>query len=170
MEVSLLESLAQLRTLVGFLGERAQFGWWQSSFFAPGSSAFLAPIFGRTQLLAQVTGVSGAAVLVHDERIGVGNVYHLFRLPEEMEQGIHRVLQRPELAAQISAMVAGREAALANLGQEAGAQVTDGLGPTRIGNIADLRNLGQWRTAAGQYLRSFEQGTEVYPYFADRAA
>jgi hypothetical protein len=45
-----------------------------------------------TNYWPQCNGETHAAALVHDERIGVGNVYHLFRLPEEMEQGIHQKL------------------------------------------------------------------------------
>ena len=47
-----------LRTVVGYLGEREQYAWWQSSFFGPGSKTFLAPVFGRTQVLAQCAGVT----------------------------------------------------------------------------------------------------------------
>ena len=42
------------------LGEREHFGWWQSSFFTQGSSAFLSPIFSRTQFLAQCNGMRRA--------------------------------------------------------------------------------------------------------------
>ena len=90
MQSTELTSLATLRLLVGFLGEKDHFAWWQSSFFAPGSNAFLAPVFPRTQLLAQYEGVTRAASLQHDDRIGVGDVCHLFRLPEDVEQGLHR--------------------------------------------------------------------------------
>ena len=97
MDADHLVTLATLRILVGYLGEREQFGWWQSAFFAPGSQAFLAPLFARTQLLAQCNGVTRAACLIHDERIGVGHVYHLFRLPEDMEQGLHGILNEEDV-------------------------------------------------------------------------
>ena len=89
MDHNLIEHVASLRTVVGYLGEREQYAWWQCSFFGPGSKTFLAPVFGRTQVLAQAPG-HARRPLIHDERIGVGEVYHLFRLPEDMEQGIHR--------------------------------------------------------------------------------
>ena len=104
MEVVESADLAKMRAVVGYLGERNQSGWWQSSFFAPGSQAFLAPVFGRTRLLAQCTGVAQAAAVVHDERIGVGDVYHLFRLPEDIEQALHRALHSHELSADIRAL------------------------------------------------------------------
>jgi hypothetical protein len=105
MNVGPIESLAALRTLVGFLGEREQFAWWPSAFFAPGSQAFLLPLFARTRLLAQCNGVTQAAALVHDDRIGVGQVYHLFRLPEDMEQAIHRFLNDEAACGRLEAQV-----------------------------------------------------------------
>ena len=42
--------------------------------------------------LAQYHGVSEAARRVHDEHLSVGS-FHLFRLPEEMEQDLHALLQ-----------------------------------------------------------------------------
>jgi len=72
MEVELIETLVKFRLAIGYLGEREQFGWWQSSFFTQGSDAFLTPIFGRTKALAQCNGVTQAAAIIHDERIGTG--------------------------------------------------------------------------------------------------
>lgn len=80
MQAADFEQIAAIRAAVGYLGEKDQAGWWSSSFFASTGSAFLSPIFPRTQVVAQCQGVSGAASKIHDERIGVGNVYHLFRL------------------------------------------------------------------------------------------
>ena len=91
-----LEYLATLRIVIGYLGERDQFAWWQSSFFSAGSEAFLSPIFARTRFLAQCTGVTQAASAIHDARIGTGNVYHLFRLPEDMAQDIHQLTERQQ--------------------------------------------------------------------------
>jgi len=169
MDVAQLESLTTLRTVVGYLGEREQFGWWQSAFFAPGSQAFLAPLFARTQLLAQCTGVTRAAALIHDERIGVGHVYHLFRLPEDVEQGIHRILNEDEVCAHIEARLTSRETALASLRELAGRQEIAGLGPTRAGATSNLRSMEAWSVAVAHYLHAFEHGSQVYPYFTDSA-
>lgn len=112
MQREYLEHLATLRAVVGFLGERDQPGWWPSSFFGAGSSAFVTPVFPRTHFLAQCLGVTGAALKVHDERIGVGRVFHLFRLPEDLEQGIHRVLHDDSCVAAIREKLVDREAAM----------------------------------------------------------
>lgn len=81
-------SLAQLRIVVGFLGEKDQAGWWPSGFCASASTAFLLPAFPRTLTPARYEGLCRAAQLVHDEHVGLGDVYHLFRLPEALEQAL----------------------------------------------------------------------------------
>ncbi len=169
MEATQIEKLAMLRAIIGYLGERDQFAWWQSSFFAPGSRAFLQPIVGRTQLLAQCTGVTRAAVLIHDERIGVGNVYHLFRLPEDIEQAVHRMIQDPNIGDRITAKVASKDAALKHLHTEAVSTTGGGIGPTRVGGLHNLRDGNHWRIVAAHYLQAFSRGAETYPYFADRS-
>src|SRR5579859_6904587 len=162
MEETQLEQLAALRAVVGYLGEHDNNGWWQSAFFASSSRAFLQPIFGRTQLLAQCNGVTRAAAVVHDERIGVGNVYHLFRLPEDVEQALHRVLHGQALSQRIGALCASKEAALDYLRGEAGAPDSTGMGPTRVGAANNLRHQEAWRIVAAHYLHACDEGTEVY--------
>jgi hypothetical protein len=78
--------LIRLRLAVGSLGEQVKPAWWQSSFLGPNAAPFLDPIFGPKRLGAQYRGVTEAARLVHDDRIGIGRVVHLFRLSELMEQ------------------------------------------------------------------------------------
>jgi hypothetical protein len=167
MEVELIETLAKLRFTIGYLGERNQFGWWQSSFFTPGSNAFLSPLFGRTQILAQCNGVTRAATLVHDERIGVGHVYHLFRLPEEIEQGIHQTLHKPNLGQALLKIISKPETALDYLRKSSASKHPAEVGPIRIGNIGALHNLDTWQTVASAYFYGFEQETIVCPYFSD---
>ena len=169
MEAKEIETLAILRAAVGYLGERDQAGWWTSTFFAPGSTAFLAPVFARTQTLAQCTGVTRAAAAVHDERIGVGHVHHLFRLPEDVEQRIHAVLRDADLTNAIGEAVATQDSAIQYLRAQGGSSGTAAVGPTRIGDLHDLRAEERWRDVAAEYLRAAEAGVEVYPYFADRA-
>jgi len=167
MEQELIEHLALLRAAVGFLGERGQCGCWGSSFFSPESEAFLSPIFPRTRVLAQYHGVIAAAARVHDERIGVGRVYHLFRLPEDVEERIHRALHEPELSRAIEARVATREDAFAFLREKAGAQSATGLGPTHLGPAETIASAKSWRSVAALYARGFEENSEIYPYFTD---
>jgi hypothetical protein len=161
-----VSTIATLRAAVGFLGERGQAGWWQSSFFAPGGSAFLAPIFGRTQTLAQCTAVRDAAALIHDERIGVGHVYHLFRLPEDLEQRVHAALHEPDLIGAIGEVVSSRDRALEYLREQAEPVGDTTAGPARAGDLKDLRSPTSWSGVAALYLLGLESGVEVFPYFA----
>ena len=163
-----VELLATLRACVGFLGERGQDRWWRSSFFDEASGAFLSPVFARTQTLAQVAGVTRAAALVHDKWIGVGDAYHLFRLPEDIEQAIHRALHEPALGERIAAITASKSAAADFLRDQGVPPTKPSQGPTRVGGIAELRKSGAWSNAAGLYARAFEGESPVYPFFADR--
>lgn len=169
MESAYLESLATLRAVVGYLGEREQYGWWQSSFFAPFSEAYLAPVFPRSALAARCHGATRAACIAHDEHIGVGNVYHLFRLQEGIEQGIHRILHEPDACTRIAAPVADRDRAMRYLQSTAGDIAAPGVGPTRVGALADLGQREPWRAVAAHYAEAFAAGSHVYPYFADRS-
>jgi len=167
MDVGPTENLATLRIIVGYLGEREQFAWWPSEFFAPGSAAFLAPLFARTQLLAQCNGVTLAAARIHDERIGVGQVYHLFRLPEDLEQGIHRTLNDDAACSRLAEQAVDRTSALISLRALAGSASPAAVGPVRAGSAADLRSMAAWSTVAAHYLHAVEQGEQVFPYFRD---
>ncbi len=163
-----LPFLAELRVVVGFLGEQAQFGWWRSAFFSSSSEAFLTPIFARTKILARCNGVTQAAALVHDERIGVGHVYHLFRLPEDLEQGLYQTLLEPEFGAKLMGLAVAQPEALAWLEQHANTTQHSGAGPVRVAGLADLREPASWREVAGHYWAAFKAHTETLPYFADR--
>lgn len=167
MDVELVERLAKLRLIIGYLGEREQFGWWQSSFFTQGSDAFLSPLFSRTQIVAQCNGVTHAAALVHDERIGIGHVYHLFRLPEEIEQGIHQSLHEQALYQLIQKIITKSENTLDFLRRLAGNKIPTEFGPIRVGNNIALRDLNSWQKVAGAYLYGFEKENIVCPFFSD---
>jgi hypothetical protein len=168
MKGSQLEALAILRTIVGYLGEREQHSWWQSSFLSPTSRAFLTPVFARTHVLAQYTGVTRAAGMIHDDRIGVGSVFHLFRLPEDMEQGLHRVVHDARVIARVTVAVRDHDSAVSTLRSLACAPPPAAVGPTRMGTTHDLREQHVWWLVAAHYANGFSSNAEVYPYFTDR--
>lgn len=167
MDATLLDLVALLRAAVGLLGEREQHGWWQSGFFAAGSGAFLTPVFGRTALLAQCAGVTRAAARVHDERIGVGRVFHLFRLPEAAEQGLHQALQQPALAARLAETLATPDTALRQLQTLAGPAHSVLIGPALVGPAAALGQTETWRAVAGLYAGAFAAGHQTFPFLTD---
>lgn len=159
-----ITQLINLRSIIGYLGEKENYNWWSSTFFSASSDAFLAPVFNRTQLLAQLTGVSRAASRIHDEFIGVGAVYHLFRLPERIEQRIVTQLQQEPGAL---AYQSSKTEALAWLQEYVVETAVATTGPVHIGNFQKLEDESSWKTVAAHYLNAFEMGERAYPYFRE---
>ena len=157
--------LALLRVAVGLLGEQAQ--WWSSTFCGANGIAFLSPVFPRTHVLAQLQGVSAAAALVHDDRIGVGNAFHLFRLPEDLEQRIHDMASGGAVP-EIIEVMRSADSATQFIRSCAGSVRKDALGPVRVGQLSSLRDDSPWRDVAAFYLSAFEEHKETFPFFSDR--
>lgn len=163
MKESYLSTLLQMRLLVGFLGERAQCAWWPTAFYEASSRLFLEPVFSKTSRLAQYHGVLEAARRLHDEHLSVGS-YHLFRLPEEVEQNLHATVQSSvgeDLAFQAPQ---SKEAALDALKQLAASRDLSGVGPTAVGCIKDLDSADTLKAIAAAYLSAFTQNAKTYPY------
>lgn len=155
----------KLRFLVGYLGEKSQFSWWQSSFLDPNSKPFLQPSFPRSWALAQYHGVVEAARKVHDDFIGVGRVYHLFRLPEEMEHKLHESFGEQMKATPMDDALASRDAALEALRIIANGAPSLGEGPMTLGSNLDLGQGEVVARLAGAYLSAFLNNSRCYPYF-----
>lgn len=163
MKESYLPTLLKMRMLVGFLGERAQCAWWPTAFYEASSRFFLEPVFPKTSRLAQYHGVLEAARQLHDEHLSVGS-YHLFRLPEEVEQDLHAIVRSSvgeELASQTPQ---SKEAALDALQRLAKTGATFSVGPTAVGSIKDLDSSETLKTIAAAYLSAFTQNAKTYPY------
>jgi hypothetical protein len=163
MKGTYLATLLQLRLLVGFLGERAQYAWWPTSFYDQSSHLFLEPVFSKTFRLAQYHGVVEAARRLHDEHLNVGS-YHLFRLPEELEQDLHGMVQESGGEALASQATESKATALDSLRSLAGKISVGSAGPTSIGNIKDLNSTDVMKSMAGAYLSAFSQNAKTYPY------
>ena len=168
MNASTLAQIARLRLLVGFLGERSQFNWWPSAFFTPSSSAFLVPIFTKTAFMAQYHGVKEAASRVHDEHIGVGKVYHLFRLPEHVEQTLVTHLRDQTFIDSVRPYLEAQGQALEGLATLAASQTTSQEGPVLISTIDELLAGKTLGLLAQHYRSAFAGNTYVYPYYADQ--
>ena len=163
MKETYLSTLLQMRLLVGFLGERAQFGWWPTAFYESSSRLFLEPVFSKTSRLAQYHGVLEAARRLHDEHLSVGS-YHLFRLPEEVEQDLHGLMQSnvgEDLASKASQ---NKDAALEALRRLAPAGTRSSEGPTAVGSIKVIDSPDALNAIAGAYLSAFSQNVKTYPY------
>ena len=163
-----LLDVAKLRILVGYLGEKDQSGWWQSSFFSQSSQAFLVPIFSKTSFLAQYHGVKEAASKIHDDHIGVGKgVYHLFRLPENVEQKLHQMVGEIDLAEQMTHKLVDGPSATAALHAFVASEIDSQEGPIQVGGIKEIEQQKIWGVIAGYYLKAFGEETKVFPYFAE---
>ena len=167
MNAKQIKQLALLRIAVGLLGEQVQPRWWTSTFCGANGKAFLAPVFPRTQVLAQLHGVSAAAALVHDDRIGIGNAFHLFRLPEDLEQELHGVASG-EAVGEISDVMRSADSATQFVRNSAASVCKDAVGPVKVGQMSSLREASSWRDVAAFYLSAFEGHKETFPFFSDR--
>jgi hypothetical protein len=156
-------TIAELRVLIGYLGEKGQANWWGSEFFSTTAAAFLAPIFNRSLFLAQYQGATAAAAKVHDEAIGVGRIYHLFRLPIGLEQASADALNDTAFVQTMQAKMANRELAFSRLVELAEKPESASAGPVSLGQMGqDLR--AELQRAAGFYCSAFTAGIETFPY------
>jgi hypothetical protein len=158
-------SILCLRLSVGFLGERDGAGWWRSGFTSPTAPAFLAPIFGAKVLQAQYQGLIEAARRVHDERIGVGRVFHPFRMPEAQEQRVLDALRSDR--EKPTSGISSHEAAMNDLQDLAGQVVDVKPGPTLIGPIETLEDPSWVKKVASIYLAAFNSNIQCFPYFSN---
>ena len=163
MKESYLSTLLKMRILVGFLGERAQYAWWPTAFYEASSRFFLEPVFSKTSHLAQYHGVLETARRLHDEHLSVGS-YHLFRLPEEVEQDLYAIVQSSEGEALASRVPPSKEAALDALKRLAATSGTSSVGPTAVGSIKDIDSTDTLKAIAAAYLSAFTQNVKTYPY------
>ncbi|MBW4653772.1 MAG: BrxE family protein [Kaiparowitsia implicata GSE-PSE-MK54-09C] len=158
-----LDPYSQLRLLVGYLGEKNQKNWWSTAFFDATSKLFLEPIVPRTVRLAQYKGVHEAARRLHDEHVAVGGIYHLFRLPEEVEQDLQqRIIAAPE---EWFAPLISPEQAMATLETLAEAPTPIESGPQSLGQYSELYCPAGTTVLARHYLSAFRQNIRSYPYF-----
>ena len=155
--------ITELRVLVGYLGEKGQANWWGSEFFSATAAAFLAPIFNRSLFLAQYQGATAAAAKAHDEAIGVGSTYHLFRLPIGLEQASADALNDAAFVQTVQVRLVNRELALSRLTELAETAESASPGPISLGLMSqDLS--AELKRAAGFYCAAFTSGIQTFPY------
>lgn len=159
-------TISELRVLVGYLGEKSQENWWVSEFFSTTAAAFLAPIFNRSLFLAQYQGATAAAAKVHDEAIGVGGTYHLFRLPIGLEQSSADDLSDADFVVSIQASLANSKLALARLAVLAGKPESASPGPVSLGQMSQDLKVPLQR-AAGFYYTAFTTGIQTFPFIRE---
>ena len=167
MNNDVVKLIVELRLLVGFLGEKSQSNWWGSNFIGTSSEAFLSPIFSRTTMLARYRGVCEAAMLVHDEHIGVGANYHLYRMPDSDERAAAKALADADFQQQLLDVLGSSEVAQTRLGELATSDTGKVEGPVVLGSYADSdleKLLGQ---AASHYSPALKDGYKCFPYMRE---
>lgn len=160
-----ISELLKLRLIVGYLGEQPGYSWWSTAFFEPASRMFLMPVFPKTSLLAQYTGIVEAARKLHDEHLSGGS-FHLFRQPEIIEQDLYKLMKNQGADAELSQALKTKEAALQAL-QSMATQTTISEGPLRIGRMKDGNSMESLKLLAGAYLGAFTKNLRSYPYWAE---
>ncbi|WP_300460134.1 BrxE family protein [Desulfobacula sp.] len=167
MNKDLITDIAAIRVCVGYLGEKENHTWWQSSFFSNSSEAFLKPVFNKTLFSAQYYGVKSAATIVHDDHIGVGkDVFHLFRLPEWYEVEIHSLLGDQYALSFLRDLTCHEDAAQSFLLEYNNKKVIEDFGPIRLGGVKDIHEKTAWRAIASHYFEGFKSGNKAFPYFS----
>ncbi len=164
MNKQLSEKYIHLRTLVGYLGEKSQCNWWDTNFLSPVGLQFLAINFPRSSFVAGITSVSEAARRLHDNRIGKGGVYHLFRLPLAIEESLHSQLMEWDNAEFIS-HIKDKDEALVQLQNLVDSTVEASEGPVQIGTEQQIQRKSIIAELAKHYLDGFANGKQVLPYF-----
>jgi|AntAceMinimDraft_8_1070364.scaffolds.fasta_scaffold00500_11 hypothetical protein len=163
----ILTHLIILRFIVGFLGEKEQFGWWDTNFLSKTGLKFLAINFPRSALTAGCTSVTAAAKRLHDERIGKGGVFHLFRLPASIEETVHRELMKVDQE-EILPHLESKDAAMVVLKELFNDDVDAPSGPVQIGTTKNILSDSAIRGLAGRYYDAFSTGKKTFPYFMEK--
>jgi hypothetical protein len=112
---------------------------------------------------ARYHGVLEAARRVHDERIGVGLVFHLFRLPESME---HRLFESVQSGgSDLAKTISTPESAKATLRSFVTKAVATKSGPALMA-LPSTIEIAEWTSeAAALYSAAFGAGVQCFPYF-----
>lgn len=169
-----VEKCLHLRILVAGLGEGHHCKWWRSTFLSSTGVSFLERITPRSNFATAVRSAAHSAQLVHDSSIGKGQVYHLFRLPNDWEFEVEETLQtrageyenlykpllnnRPELMQMLSTYTGGISPTNVISGE------------TRGPMLVSFHNGDLTKHLAALYLLAFRQENQVFPYFADGEA
>lgn len=155
--------LLELRVAVAFLGEQGQNGWWKTQFLQPTGQRFLEFVYPGTAFAAAVTASTEAAKRFHDERIGKGSVFHLFRLPTTLELRLHQHLLKD--SDDLAKIVTAAGAARTLLERRANGKQQSAVGPLRVGEAGVIAKESTIATLANLYLQSIGSATVALPYF-----
>jgi hypothetical protein len=158
-----------LRAIVLALGESVEPAWWKTEFMNETGFRFLERLFPHSYYRAAVHSAGKAACDVHDQAVGRVGVYHLFRLPDVLEDQIHSSPPSADdsFSMEFRSSLGHPEKLLVIL-----ASVCDGetvkkavSGPIRIGKASDLTAPSALSKVATVYHDAFRRGKPSFPYF-----
>lgn len=161
----LIDQIALLRLVVGYLGQRKQSGWWDCDFLDATGIRFLEATFPRTAWAAALRSTTEAACAVHDQALGrVGNA-HLFRLPPTLEDQLEHALERMDWT-EAYKQIESRGTAMDVLKRIADALIKAPTGPVQVGVVYRILTSTAVHELAAHYYSAFQDGFRCFPYFA----
>lgn len=166
-KAKILDELNRLRVLVGYLGEKSQSAWWDTGFLNKTGLQFLEINFPRTAFAAGCNSVIEAAKRLHDERIGKGGVYHLFRFPTGLEEDLHQRLLFADPDAYLP-FIASQDSAMKALKKMVSNTVGTPEGPVQIGTEKTMMRESAIEELAVHYHDAFRTQKICFPYFTVR--
>jgi hypothetical protein len=159
------EQILLLRLLVGYLGQRKQYGWWDCDFLDSTGLRFLETTFPRTAWAAALRSTSEAACIVHDQALGRIGSYHLFRFPPVLEDQIEHSCDKLNWA-EVSGHIGSRDMAMEALKSLASNFIKAPPGPVQVGVEKRILTNNAIRELAAHYHSAFQDGIRCFPYFA----
>lgn len=157
----LIEQFILLRLQVAYAGEASKPGWWPTACLTAGAALDFRALFADAAPAVAWQLSSQAACQAHDKWLS-GMDYHLFRLPEGLEEAIyHTGLQLSSSQAQ--ALMAQKEALLT----KTEATGTTATGPHRLGSSSDLITGSALPALRACYTAAFAAGNQAFPYFTE---
>lgn len=155
----LIEQFILLRLQVAYAGETGKPSWWPTACLTAGAALDFKALFADAGPAVAWQLSSQAACQAHDKWLS-GMDYHLFRLPEGLEEAIyHTGLQLSSSQAQ--ALLAQKESLL----NRTKAITTTATGPHRLGSSSDLLTGHALPALRACYAAAFAEGSQVFPYF-----
>jgi len=153
--------LHRLRWLVGLLGSKKCYGWWDCAFLDETGIRFLSTTFPRSARSAAFHATAEAAQRVHDAAVGRGSSYNLFRLPLSIEDHL-------QVCTVDDTYSLDPDAARAELRALANASINASEGPVQVGIASRILADVSIQELAAHYTSAFAQGIRCFPYFSNQ--
>lgn len=155
MNEQILKKIKDLRSLIGYLAEKKV--WWETNFFDTSSLNFLSYSFPKLTRERNDFYLYSTKYLI-DNEVG-SNYYHLFRLPLQIEEKLHKT------------QYIGNEVSFTNIdealkilrGISEDLLIEPNEGPINVGS-SELIDKDTIQTIAAHYLSAFEKDYKVHPY------